>query len=180
MHSSNFAGKSVIEIGGGNSCLAGFCVAVNSTSPKKVVLTDGNLKCVKSIESNIEMNMSELKDINVSAAVLRWDDSKTYQHYIGQFDYVICADCIFFDQSREILANTIIELLKPEGIALIFSPKRGNCLRQFVDICNEKFSFVTECDHYCFRVSNCHKRELRRNKLYQTDLHFPVLIELVK
>lgn len=126
------------------------------------------------------MNSNELKDIDISSSVLRWDDIASYQQYNGQFDYVLCADCLFFDNSRENLANAIYALMKPEGIGLIFSPRRGNTLSQFVDACEEKFSCVTECDNYCLRVSNCHKRELKRNKLYQTDLHFPILIELVK
>ena len=180
LHRSEFTQKSVVELGGGSSALAGMCIAIHAQSPGDIVLTDGNAKSVESIKATIVMNGDLLVASRVSAAVLRWDDELSYEEYVEKFDYVVCADCLFFDQTRELLSKAIFKLLKRDGVALIFAPRRGKTLGQFLDICQEQFSFVSSSKHYCEKVTNCHKHELKNNSLYKQDIHFPILIELRK
>ena len=176
MHSSKFSGKSVVELGGGHSCLAGLCIAANSESPGLILLTDGNLKCTESISSAIIANKLQ----NVHVHCIRWDIQSSYLEYANQFDYVICADCLFFDEFRQSLAIAIQCLLKPDGNALIFAPRRGNTLKEFVDICNLLFPIVRTIESYCDQMTNAHKQELLQNPLYDPDIHYPILIELQK
>ena len=169
-----------MELGGGYSCLAGLCVALNTQVLGLVLLTDGNKKCVDSIQSTINANAIKLQDVNVQAHCIRWDIENSYEKYCNQFDFVICADCLFFDECRNSLANAIFRLLKPNGIALIFAPKRGHTLQEFVNICKPLFQTVEQDENYCDRISNIHRQELEENPCYDSDIHFPILIKLVK
>ncbi|XP_076822779.1 calmodulin-lysine N-methyltransferase-like isoform X2 [Clavelina lepadiformis] len=180
LHIDKFHFKSVIELGGGSSSLAGICIALNAKSPKQILLTDGNKRCVESLEKTIEMNLKNKKNINISASSLLWDDVGTYQQHKNAFDFVICADCLFFDKYRQSLAETIHYVLKSSGKALIFAPRRGHTLAQFVDISSKIFSSVTESDHYCPAIINKHETEQLHNDSYDPEIHFPVLVELIK
>ena len=177
LHRNEFVGKSIIELGGGSTCLAGLCIAVN-TSPGRILLTDGNSKCVESIRKSIKLNSDKLSD--VFAGCIRWDDELSYDNHAQQFDYVICADCLFFDEARRSLAESIHTMLKPNGIALVFAPRRGDTLMCFVDICKDMFVTVSVTEDYCDFISDRHKFELKGNKFYKPDIHFPLLIKLHK
>lgn len=179
LHMHKFKNKSVLELGGGSTCLAGICVALNSKN-SKVLLTDGNTKCVESLKQVIDMNTKQTSNINVSASVIRWDNSSHYLKHKEAFDYILCADCLFFDEHRSNLVDAIYTMLKPNGMALVFAPRRGNTLNSFVELSMEKFSEVSESDFYCPLVSLKHEHAKKSNEHYDPDIHFPIMIELAK
>lgn len=41
------------------------------------------------------------------------------------FDVVICADCLFFDEGRAQLLECLKKALKPGGIAIVIAPSRS-------------------------------------------------------
>jgi len=178
LHKHRFEGKSVVELGGGYSCLAGFCIALNTQAPGVILLSDGNEKCVDLIRSMIHVN--NLEEGDVEAKCIRWDIGSSYEKYCNHFDYVICADCLFFDDCRQSLANAIFYLLKPNGKAIIFAPKRGNTLQEFADICKPLFQTVCQSENYCDKILEIHLKESKQNLLYNSDVHYPILIELFK
>uniref|UniRef100_H2YLQ9 Calmodulin-lysine N-methyltransferase n=1 Tax=Ciona savignyi TaxID=51511 RepID=H2YLQ9_CIOSA len=181
-HIAKFHNKSIIELGGGSSSLAGMCVAFNSWSTE-VVVTDGNSKCVDTLNDVIKMNkVSKRKELScgpqISAVELRWDLQSNFSQYHHAFDFVLCSDCLFFDEYRQSLVDTIYYLLKPEGTALIFAPRRGNTFSLFVKICKEKFNYVEQHNDYSQHIVDLHEEQGLKNKFYNPDLHFPILLEI--
>jgi len=45
--------------------------------------------------------------------LLLWDDEECLAGLDAQFDFIVCADCLFFDEFRRPLLRTISRLLKP-------------------------------------------------------------------
>nr|CAB3227517.1 calmodulin-lysine N-methyltransferase-like [Phallusia mammillata] len=179
LHMHKFRNRSVLELGGGSTCLAGMNVALNCKN-SHVLLSDGNVKCVESLQQVIEMNTKNKNKVDVSASVIRWDNPSHYQKHEEKFDYILCADCLFFDEHRPNLVDATYAMLKPEGTAFVFAPRRGNTLATFVDLCMDKFSQVSESDFYCPLVSLKHERARKNNQHYDPDLHFPIMVELMK
>ncbi|XP_074662329.1 calmodulin-lysine N-methyltransferase-like isoform X2 [Tubulanus polymorphus] len=110
-HKDKFKNKSVCELGGGMTCLAGIAVAME-TEMKQMVLTDGNEKSIRNLEEIITANKDAFKHSDVNVKLLRWDCVDVIDE--NKFDVIICADCLFFDDSREHLASAINKLLKPD------------------------------------------------------------------
>ena len=117
-----------------------------------------------------------------SAARLRWDDFDSYVDLADAFDFLICADCLFFVESHQQLLQTILHVLKPGGKAILFSPRRGTTLSRFKQLCkrSEMAVEVIEHERYCAKVTTIHEERLADNSLYNADLHYPILLELQK
>ncbi|KAL1469653.1 hypothetical protein MTO96_040943 [Rhipicephalus appendiculatus] len=105
-----FVDKSVCELGGGMTCLAGFVVAA-TTRAREVFLSDGNNKSVQNVQIILERNTGCLGNANVVARRIRWDNDDDIGDLVGRFDVIISADCLFFDEGRQPLVNTIWKLL---------------------------------------------------------------------
>ena len=174
-----FEGKRVIELGGGKTSLAGICLAVNSLA-SSVLITEGDDKCLKNIYEIINENKSLMSCNDVDVLKLRWDDSETYADLLSSFDFVICADCLFFEENHNDLIATILHVLKPSGKALIFSPLRSKSLPNFFSLCKSKLLKVKQTADYCKKVSCLDQHFLTTFPDYDQNLHFPHLIELEK
>lgn len=176
-----FSGCNVIEIGGGRTCLAGVCIAANCDAAS-VVLTDGNEKCVQNIKDIICKNRPNMLCSSVTSSVVRWDNQATFEQHQSKFDYLLAADCLFFEDVQLQLVQAILYLLKPGGQALLFAPHRGDTLKTFVALCEDKFSKISlsEPSQYSKIVENYHKSALSSNQLYNPNLHKPILLILQK
>uniref|UniRef100_A0AC34F972 Calmodulin-lysine N-methyltransferase n=1 Tax=Panagrolaimus sp. ES5 TaxID=591445 RepID=A0AC34F972_9BILA len=115
-----YEGKSVLEIGGGMSGLAGICCGYYAS---EVIITDGNESSIENLETIINHNKLEEK---CHAVFHRWNEPFPESLATKQFDLVIAADCYFDPDFHESFIDTLVSSLSPTGTALLFSPER-NC-----------------------------------------------------
>lgn len=166
-----FNDKSIIELGGGMSCLAGlFCAKY--AGPKCVTLTDGNKISVDNVQITLCGNSFPCP---VDCKLLKWGhcDLKS------TFDVILCADCLFFDDARSDLVETLWQLLKIDGVALVMAPMRGHTLETFILQC-EKIGFHTRRMIKYNKVIWEKHLSLLDNSEYNENVHYPILIELTK
>jgi calmodulin-lysine N-methyltransferase len=174
-NSSIFDNKSVCELGGGMTCLAGLMIS-KCSQPKEVFLTDGN----EASFENLEAICCESEfECSVECCLLQWDKNTNYGDLEGRFDYIICADCLFFDDFREDLGATIYKLLKKDGTCLIFAPNRKNTFHKFVDMAKVHFECMIVHD-YDLELWEKHLNEKENNQYYDEDVHYPLLLKLKK
>lgn len=170
-----FDDKSVCELGGGMTCLAGLMIS-RCSQPSEVFLTDGN----ESSFENLEVICSDNEfRCSVECCLLQWSKDTNYGDLENRFDYIICADCLFFDEFREDLCTTIWKLLRMDGTCLIFAPNRQNTFHKFVDMAKLHFECMIVHD-YDMEVWERHLYEKENNPDYDEDLHYPLLLKLKK
>lgn len=175
---SEFNNRNVLELGGGMTCLAGLLIA-KYASASYVHLTDGNELAVANVQTILDHNEG-LRSANVQSSVLKWENiNQQMQDEVESFDFILSADCLFFDDARTALVDTIWCFLKPDGCALIMAPHRGKTLNLFVEEA-EKTGFICE-------IVNCYNQliwdrhlELKKNHIYDENIHYPTLIKLRK
>lgn len=167
---SYFSGKSVLELGGGMSCLAGLFIA-KYTEATKIYLTDGNKTSVK----NVEVILEENKIDNASCGVLEWGEVPD-----EKFDLLLAADCLFFDDARKELVKTMWSSLKAGGCGLVTAPRRASTLDKFLEeVQNIGFKYyMREC--YNQQVWERHLQLKNDCPYYDSDIHYPVFIHLTK
>ncbi|XP_059478038.1 calmodulin-lysine N-methyltransferase-like isoform X2 [Neocloeon triangulifer] len=174
-----FAGRRVIELGGGMTCLAGLMVA-KAVAPAHVHLTDGNTAAMANVKRIVAQN--ELRT-DVACSVLRWHEVKVTAA-AATYDFVLCADCLFFDEARPALAQAIDLLLKPGGSALVMAPARGGTFNLFVQEAARKGLRYSIARRYDDAVWASHEAlaqaHLQGGPFYDEDLHYPLLLVLTK
>lgn len=175
-----YKGKSVLELGGGMTGLAGLMLSLTGL-PSCVRLTDGNLASVNNIRHIIKANEENFGMVDISAEVLVWNQEFLDSDY-PVFDYVICADCLFFTELHSCLAQVICKLLALGGEALLFNPRRSGTLHQFLQLVAVKGSLrVEEREKYEEEVWRRHERLCEEEDCcnnYKPDLHYPVMLRL--
>lgn len=174
-NSAIFDNKSVCELGGGMTCLGGLMISRYS-QPNEVFLTDGNEASFENLEVICSDNDFRC---SVECCLLQWSRETNYGDLENRFDYIICADCLFFDEFREDLCSTIWKLLKMDGTCLIFAPNRQNTFHKFVDMAKLHFECMIVHD-YDMEVWERHLHEKENNPNYDEDLHYPLLLKLKK
>ncbi|GAB1607473.1 calmodulin-lysine N-methyltransferase-like [Argonauta hians] len=180
-HHTMFSGKKICELGGGMTCLAGICVAACSDA-SYVEVTDGNENSIKNVYQIVKNN--EKRNIFgatvVCARSLRWNNELESLENKEKFDYILCADCLFFEEARLDLIDTIKYLLKPGGEALVFAPTRKNSFNEFLQLASSIFHCSVE-ERYDDDVWNRHlELESHNGSVYNKDLHYPVMMILRK
>ncbi|XP_076443089.1 calmodulin-lysine N-methyltransferase-like [Babylonia areolata] len=177
-HVEDFRGSSIVELGGGMTCLTGVALAASACA-KQVVLTDGNEQSVSNLHNIIQEN--NFGETHVSTRLLRWGPEPLGTDLQEAFDWVLCADCLFFDEGREHLVQTIYSLLKPGGQALVFAPGRNGTFEAFCDLAERQFVHVArKGDQYDDHVQTLHSQLKASSDIYSQDLHLPLLVELRK
>lgn len=176
-HVERFRGATVCELGCGMTGLAGVMLAATQ-QPSAVLLSDGNCTSVENVKEILQENKREFGSTAVSAEVLVWDNKSitSASPHHSEFDFVLCADCLFFTNLHEELAQVILNLLKPNGTALIFAPRRSGTLDGFCLVAKKWFA-VDVSPQYDSVVWERHEA-LVDNGVYSTDLHYPVCLTL--
>jgi calmodulin-lysine N-methyltransferase len=128
------------------------------TEASEVLLSDGNPQVVYYIQTNIEANGGVLGDTKVSACMLHWSRHQVAMPRLN-YDVIVAADCTFFKDFHLDLAHTIKGLLGvSDGCqAILFSPRIGNTLDQFVKACHSAKLNVGITEQYDARIWNIHK-----------------------
>ncbi|KAG8310084.1 calmodulin-lysine N-methyltransferase-like isoform X3 [Homalodisca vitripennis] len=170
-----FDGKTILELGGGMTCLAGLLIA-KYTQASNVCLTDGNISSVANVRNIMDEN--GFKDSSrISCAVLKWGNmgkSKTL------YDIVLAADCLFFDDGRSDLVTTMWASLVENGQALVTAPKRGTTLNKFKAEAEEVGFVCTILEYYNQQIWDRHLQLKAGNINYDEDIHYPILLHLLK
>ncbi|XP_066280056.1 calmodulin-lysine N-methyltransferase-like [Branchiostoma lanceolatum] len=174
-----FRDQTVCELGGGMTCLAGVAVAIASEA-EEVVLTDGNEKSVENVDQILQRNSAQFGDTKVSCQVLKWDEQDQLDRLAGVFDHVICADCLFFDQYRRPLVDCIFRILKPNGVATIFAPRRNQTLEDFCRLAEPFFRVTTVENHEEILWALHLKLQAEDRDRYNPDIHYPIMLTLTK
>lgn len=190
--------RSVLELGGGMSCLAGV-LAAKYCNPSAVTLTDGNVTSVDNVRCIIARNdMTHL----VECGVVQWaraakslrqaavngnrvktrtvDDDEDEQLLSGLYDVILSADCLFFDDARLDLVETIYGWLADDGVALVMAPRRGTTFQKFAEASIKRGFIARQTELYDDTVWSRHLELLENSPEYCPDLHYPVLLELTK
>ncbi|KAH8255369.1 hypothetical protein KR038_001681 [Drosophila bunnanda] len=174
---SSYRGKWILELGGGFTSLAGLMLAKYAT-PYAVHLTDGNEISVENVRKTVCLN--ELS-CYTKCSVLKWQEKGARsQAEQGKFDFILCADCLFFDEARSALVDTIWYYLAPQGSALIMAPRRGRTLSVFQDECVARGFRVELATRYNETIWQRHLQLKADSALYDEDLHYPLLLRLCK
>lgn len=170
-----FDRKSVLELGGGMTCLAGLLIA-KYTQASKVCLTDGNKLSVDNVQRIV--NHNDFRDpTRVTCDVLQWGNPGKRNN---RFQVVLAADCLFFDDGRSDLVSTMWAFLEDNGQALVTAPKRGNTLEKF-KVEAERTGFVcTIVEHYNKQIWDRHLQLRSENNNYDENIHYPLLLQMLK
>jgi len=171
-HKELFVDRKVMELGGGQTCLAGLAAA-RLCSPRSVMLSDGNQDSVNNLGKIVERNPG----LNLDSQLYRWTEQTNHQ-LEGILDILLVADCLFFEEGREGLVAHLHHLLGKGGKALVMAPRRGDTLDKFVSLCSALFT-VEPVEDYDDDVTKLHNRLVQEDH-YTPDIHQPKLIILHK
>uniref|UniRef100_A0A1B0AV13 Calmodulin-lysine N-methyltransferase n=1 Tax=Glossina palpalis gambiensis TaxID=67801 RepID=A0A1B0AV13_9MUSC len=171
-----FNGKWILELGGGFTCLTGLMLS-KYAKPFAVHLTDGNEISVENVKKTVCLN--ELS-CYTKCSVLKWEDKDARAaNEACKFDIILSADCLFFDDARSALVDTIWYYLSRTGTALIMAPQRGKTMNLFIEVSVARGFLVNITQRYNETIWKRHM-ELKRCPHYDEDLHYPFLLKLQK
>lgn len=175
----SFSGKSVLELGGGNTCLAGLMIAKYSLA-KNIHLTDGNIAAMNNVECIVNYNFHPKID-KIICSVLEWGNFRNKFRNISSktYDIILSADCLFFDEARHDLVEAIWSLLNLNGIAFVMAPQRGNTFNKFEEEAKARGFICKRKEHYDDNVWNKHLKA-KQNCDYDENIHYPLLLILTK
>ncbi|CAK9830437.1 Calmodulin-lysine N-methyltransferase [Anthophora retusa] len=96
------------------------------------------------------------------------------------YDVILCADCLFFDEARSDLVETIYSWLTNDGVALVMAPRRGSTFQKFAEAAIKRGFLARQIDRYDGKIWSRHLELLEHSQEYCPDLHYPILLELTK
>jgi len=109
---------------------------------------------------------------------LDWKDKSSSINMESKWDIILCADCLFFDDGREALVETMLRITTNNGLILIMAPRRGRTLDQFLELCHDKFLVYLQ-EEFDREVTLLHQEKMM-NPNYNADDNYPLLVQLRK
>lgn len=173
----SFTDKMVLELGGGMTCLAGLLVAKYGRS-YGVHLTDGNGMSVENVRKTCRLN--DIQNCYVKCSMLKWEQIYEVPEGHERFDYILSADCLFFDEARPALVDTMWAYLSDSGMAMVMAPRRGSTLDAFIDVARAKGFRCEVVERYNEDIWQRHLQLKASSGTYDEDIHYPILIKLTK
>lgn len=174
---NSFTNKMVLELGGGMTCLAGLLVAKYGRA-HSVHLTDGNPMSVENVRKTCRLN--DIHHCYVKCSMLKWEQIHQSDEGHERFDYILSADCLFFDDARPALVDTMWAYLAETGVALVMAPHRGTTLDAFVGVAKAKGFRCDVVNRYNEAIWQRHLQLKASSANYDEDIHYPILIRLTK
>ena len=179
----------ILELGAGLTGLLGFGLGACCRCCKYVHITDGHPDCAKNLAVCAKLNeKTSLGKINTSQ--LRWakGDPHNELHAVinsnggNKFDYIVAADCLFFEDFHEdlvwLLQNSLSS--REPGKAYLLQPRRSGSMERFLALAKESFDIEISED-YCDDITAMHHKYLQDDsKNYDEDIHYPILVTLTK
>lgn len=140
--------KNICELGAGMTGSAGLAATLSPhLQPDFVLLTDGNERCVESLQRNIEHHLTRLSEWNIrtqmEACRMFWSEEQDHDtagrlplRFKHSFHMVMASDCFFHTAEHTGLLSLIDALLVVDSHALFMAiaPLRGKTLQHFVDL----------------------------------------------
>jgi len=154
------------------TCLAGVLLAKYSQA-SSLHLTDGNHISVENVRVIVEKN-------NLNRTKVFQLDWREFNKINEVYDVILCADCLFFDETRWFLCETLWHCLDKSGVALVMAPARGGTLTAFMQLARDRGFSCSLHAHYCDIVWSRHMQFRDTCREYDEDLHYPVLVLLTK
>lgn len=173
-HRHFFEDKSVLEVGGGMSCMAGVLLS-QLAKCASIHVTDGNVVSVDNVREIVKQNVPA--KCPLTCDVLLWHE---HGKHCRTYDVILAADCLFFEDSRAHLIELMFALLKNGGISLIMAPKRGDSLAKFVEQCRAKGFVCNIHQEYDEIIWSQHTKLSKERRDYDEDVHFPLFLVLEK
>lgn len=96
------------------------------------------------------------------------------------YDVILCADCLFFDDVRLDLVETIYGCLADDGVALVMAPRRGSTFGKFTEAAVNRGFVAKQTERYDPDIWSRHQHLLESDESYRPDLHYPVFLKLTK
>jgi calmodulin-lysine N-methyltransferase len=128
----------------------------------------------------VEANQWRFEKTKVTTSCIVWNNDADLRTYKEKFDFVLCADCLYFRDCHLALLRCMSLILKDKGQVIIFAPQRGGTLSQFTEQSKEAFH-VEITERYDDAVWDCHQQALRNSpSLYKPDIHYPIQLRLKK
>lgn len=110
--------------------------------------------------------------------VLRWENSmKQCPEERQKYKFIVCADCLFFEDSRVALVDSICYFLSTNGTALVIAPKRGKSMNVFIKKCIAKGLNCQILTYYNKEIWERHQKCLTSSS-YNEDIHYPILLKI--
>lgn len=172
----SFNGKMVLELGGGMTCLAGLLIA-KYAKPHGVHLTDGNALAIENVKRTCRLN--DINNCYIKCSVLKWEQMTLCPFETEKFDYILCADCLFFDDARSDLVDAIWHFLSDTGVCFVMAPRRGHTFDVFLECAIRKGLEGNIFARYDERIWERHL-ELKKSNFYDENIHYPILVQLTK
>ena len=114
-----------------------------------------------------------------SASVLRWNDVPS--SLVSNFDIVICADCLFFDEFRSDLKECVKNVLAPGGLGIVTAPRRGETFGDFQILVQQdsELEIQKDSEDYSERISAV-RDSVRNDGKFDANINYPKLLQFQK
>lgn len=149
------AGSAVIELGAGLGLLS--LVVSRFCSPARILLTDGEIGCVRMAAANIGINALPVR---VETEVLQFGETPADMR--GQFDVVVASDVAYSLELVQPLWRSVSELLtKGCGTFIVGHMDRSPSSTARLISCAKRYKFVLKHQHDLWACTGKPKRDLQ-------------------